>query len=414
MSKQIICPYCFSRYDNSEVMCQCENNEIKIIDGTKTDVCPPEVDRVLSNWRRKEGLVRKHIFKSRKSLFSSEPKPTKCDRCGTESHRFVCPKCHNWLPSEMAKEGSEIISIIGAPSSGKSVYFTSLISTLENYGYRLGLDVRAKDEAFNSEERTSQVFNSMKKNMFSYGELPDQTTAKDIVTPLIFKLTSSVESGKYSDKDRHIYLVFYDTAGEVFTTSEALKKQAVYLAQSSGIILLLDPFSIPKLKNLFINAGLNVPGDRDEIQVVIDKILGDADDDRGRYKDTPLAVTFSKIDAVVNGLEQAGEQSIPNLDLYYDSSFLKAGRYSVSETDNISKSLSELCNNPDKWDIGNVLHKIGTAFRNYKVFGVSSLGTTPDKDNSQHVSGQIKPYRVLDPLVWILTQMKGFHIPLDK
>ena len=43
------------------------------------------------------------------------------------------------------------------------------------------------------------------------------------------------------------------------------------------------------------------------------------------------------------------------------------------------------------------------------MFAVSSLGSQPDGDTV----GKIQPYRVMDPLVWILYKMGGFDIPVE-
>lgn len=410
MSKQILCPYCFHRFVNAEVMCQCVNNEVKMVDGLKVPCCPKEEDKALGNNRHKDGLVSKHIFKAKKSLLASKPKPTKCDKCGVESNRFVCPHCHNWLPNEMVHEGAEIISIIGAPSSGKTVYFTALINTLQNYGFKLGLSVRAKDEAQNPGERTSVIYSELKEALFGNGYLPSQTHKRDYVIPLIFRLTSSVEAGKYNKNDRHIYLVFYDTAGESFTDIESLTNNVKYLKESAGIILLLDPFSVKSLNDMFKKAGILSGESRGDIAEVLTQLLGSVDNDKS-LRDKPMAVTFSKIDAVVNGLEQVGESAIPGIDLLRDSSFIRTGKFSIHEIDQISDALKKYC--ADKWGIGQIMQDVGTSFMNYKMFGISSLGAAPDDDNSAHVS-EVKPYRVLDPLVWILTQMKGFHIPQEN
>lgn len=408
MSKQIICPYCFQRFVNTEAMCQCINNEVKMVDGLKVPCCAKEEDKALSNNRHTNGLVSKHIFKTQKSLLSSQPKPTKCDRCGVESNRFVCPHCHNWLPNEMIYEGAEIISIIGAPSSGKTVYFTALIKTLQNYGFKLGLSVRAKDEAQNPNERTSVIYSGLKGMLFDDGYLPPQTPKCDYVIPLIFRLTSSVEAGKYNKNDRHIYLVFYDTAGESFTDIESLTSNVKYLKESSGIILLLDPFSVKSLNNMFKQAGIVSGESRGDIAEVLTQLLGSVDNDKS-LRNKPVAVTFSKIDAVVNGLEQIGESAIPGIDLLRDSSFIRTNKFSIHEIDQISEALKKYC--VDKWGIGQIMQDVGTAFMNYKLFGISSLGAAPN--DSLRVS-DVKPYRVLDPLVWILTQMKGFHIPQEN
>lgn len=414
MSQKILCPYCFTSFKNTDALCQCTNNEVN--SATGEPYCPKEPDKALSDYRREGGLVSKHLYKARVPLFSGIPAPTKCDRCGAVSSRFVCPHCHNALPQEMIEEGAEIISIIGAPSSGKTVYFVALINALESCGFRLGLSVRPKDEVPGGMsmpgggETTAKIYGRLKDDLFGEGYLPNQTARSERSLPLIFRLTSSVEAFKYNKNDKSIYLVFYDTAGESFTDPESIANNVKYLKESSGIILLLDPFSVPELRKMLEKAGIQMEENRGDVREVLTQLLGIADN-KVNLRKKPIAVTFSKIDSVVNGLEQAGEDRIQGIDLRMDSSFLRSGVFSPMEVQQNSDALFTYC--VDKWRLGQVLQDVGASFANYKLFGVSSLGGSPDEDNPNHIT-DIKPYRVLDPLVWILTQMNGFHIPVEK
>lgn len=403
MSKRILCPYCFNAFKNTDVLCQCENNEVSSSSGEP--FCPMEEDVKLSDYRNVRGLMSKHLFPAKTPLFKSVPQPTKCDRCGAESTRFVCPHCHNAIPREMVEEGSEIISIIGAPSSGKTIYFTSLINALNTYGYKVGLSVRAKDETKEKENNTTNIYSNLRSDLFEDGILPSQTPKRDRSLPLIFKLTSSVEAFKYNKDDKSIYLVFYDTAGESFTSEQDIKDNVKYLKESSGIILLLDPFSVPKLREIFKKAGQELQPSRGDVGQVLD-ILRNIRDDKKGMTNKPLAITFSKIDAVVNGLDALGEQGIQGIDLTRDSRFLETGVFDNDDINQNDKALQAYCEN---WEIAQKIGDAATSFSNYKLFGISSLGTAPDADDPTHVT-DIKPYRVMDPLVWILTQMKGFHI----
>ena len=157
-------------------------------------------------------------------------------------------------------------------------------------------------------------------------------------------------------------------------------------------------------------AGIQMEENRGDVREVLTQLLGIADN-KVNLRKKPIAVTFSKIDSVVNGLEQAGEDRIQGIDLRMDSSFLRSGVFSPMEVQQNSDALFTYC--VDKWRLGQVLQDVGASFANYKLFGVSSLGGSPDEDNPNHIT-DIKPYRVLDPLVWILTQMNGFHIPVEK
>ena len=408
--KRILCPYCFKHFDNVDAEYQCVNLEL---DASRTmELCPSEEDGKYNQHWGLFGAVNKHFFKGKKPLFSMSytPKPAKCDKCGMASTKFVCPHCHNWLPTEMIEEGSEIISIIGAPASGKTVYFLSLIHELKRVGYKLGLTVRAKDEAPSQDLRTSVIYNQLNQMLFDDHVLPEQTHVQERQSPLIFKLISSKTPGTQSKEDKSIYLVFYDTAGEAFENADNIGRMAKHLMESSGIILLVDPFSIKHLRTRMHEAGIPLP-DASKVSVfdALANLMEAVGTDK-KFMDKYMAVTFSKFDAVEEGLEACGEE--PVVDLTRNSTFLKSGMYSPDDTDALHGRLKTFAE--DICDIGQLVHDVGTKFDgekgNYRLFAVSSLGTRPDGNMVEDVV----PYRVLDPLVWILHKMGGFHIPVRK
>lgn len=408
--KRILCPYCFRHFDNIDAEYQCENLEMNA--SRTEELCSSEEDMRYNQHWGYVGAVTKHFFKGKKPLLAMTytPKPAKCDKCGMPSTRFVCPHCHNWLPTEMIEEGSEIISIIGAPSSGKTVYFLSLIHELKRVGYKLGLTVRAKDEAPDKNMRTSVIYNRLSSELFDEHRLPEQTHVSERQCPLIFKLISSKNPGTVSKEDKSIYLVFYDTAGEAFKSADDIDRMAKHLMESSGIILLVDPFSIKKLRNRMDAAGIPLPESSsisvfDALANLMEAVGADK-----KFMNKYMAVTFSKFDAVEEGLEACGEE--PIVDLTRNSTFLKSGIYTPADTDAIHGKMKIFAE--DLCDMGQLVHDVGTKFNgekgNYRLFAISSLGYRP-KDNTV---SEIDPYRVMDPLVWILYKMGGFHIPVKK
>ena len=405
MSKIITCPYCYNKFVNKDVEYQCENIETTV-DGTRK--CEEEIDqRFNDHW----GVPRmsRHFFKGKPfSLFSSTPKASKCDKCGKPSTRFVCPHCHNWLPTEMIEEGSEIISIVGAPNSGKTVYFFNLMRQLEMKGYLLGLTVTVQDEGPDKYKKTSMIYRDMVKLMYEDKLLPPKTPVNEgkKPVPLIFKL-SNKKLGQKSGKT--IYIVFYDTPGEAFQDSEQISRMADHVSNSAGILLFVDPYNIQKLTGTLQAAsnGEVLSGGTQENDTVLNSLLQKVDVKQSENK--PFAIVFSKIDAVMEGLSKEGAGVLQNnIDLKKNSSFLKNKKLSLSEIEQISGALEEISHD---WDVGAMKARIREKYReeNIKMFAVSSLGCQP-------VNGEIpnlNPYRVMDPLVWILHKMGGFDIPVE-
>lgn len=403
MSKIITCPYCYNKFENDDVEYQCENIE-RSVDGTPK--CPEEADkRFNDHWGIP--VESRHFFKGKPfGLFSSEPKPSKCDKCGKQSSRFVCPHCHNWLPTDMIKDGAEIISIVGAPNSGKTVYFFNLMRQLQKKASSLGISVTVQDEGPDPTKKTSVIYKGMVKKMYEDNELPPKTPVieGERPIPLIFKV-SNEKAGKKGGKS--IYIVFYDTPGEAFQDREQMDRMADHVSNSAGILLFIDPYNIKKLTGTLQSASEEeiVTGSELENENVLNSLLQKVN--RKESEDKPFAIVFSKIDAVLDGLsaERAGGLATI-LDLDRNSSFLKTKKFNLSEIDQISNALEEMS---EEWDVEYIKSQVNEKYKeeNIKMFAVSSLGSQPKDSRITNLN----PYRVMDPLIWILYKI-GFDIPI--
>ena len=403
MSKIITCPYCYNKFENDDVEYQCENIE-RSVDGTPK--CPEEADkRFNDHWGIP--VESRHFFKGKPfGLFSSEPKPSKCDKCGKQSSRFVCPHCHNWLPTDMIKDGAEIISIVGAPNSGKTVYFFNLMRQLQIKASSLGISVTVQDEGPDPTKKTSVIYKGMVEKMYENNELPPKTPVieGERPIPLIFKV-SNKKAGKKGGKS--IYIVFYDTPGEAFQDREQMDRMADHVSNSAGILLFIDPYNIKKLTGTLQSASEEeiVTGSELENENVLNSLLQKVN--RKESEDKPFAIVFSKIDAVLDGLsaERAGGLATI-LDLDRNSSFLKTKKFNLSEIDQISNALEEMS---EEWDVEYIKSQVNEKYKeeNIKMFAVSSLGSQPKDSRITNLN----PYRVMDPLIWILYKI-GFDIPI--
>lgn len=407
--KNILCPFCFKHFLNTEAEYQCTNNESDV---HHVPFCPTEVDRKYNDYWKVE-TESKHFFKNKSlktSLFGVTPGSAKCDKCGAESRRFVCPHCHNIIPSEMIELGSEIISVIGAPNSGKTVFFTALMHEMMNKGTWCNLSVTPVTESLvQGEPSTAQIHEKKASDMFKHHILPDKTQyiENQRSIPLIFCL--STKRGYNDTKGKTIYLVFYDTAGEAFEDNERINN-IEYVRESSGVIMLLDPYSVPELSATL--SGKSFVADEHDVGHIVTQLLGACKKD---LKDKPIAMVFSKIDAVINGLEEVGANyEIKGIDLKKNSSFLTKKVMSLAEIDQIDGAIEKVCR--EKWDLGKMKQNLTNAYSsvkgdsqsdNIKYFGVSSLGCSPEEDK------KFTPYRVMDPIFWILHKIGGFDIPVE-
>ena len=405
MAKQILCPYCSKSFPANKVLYQCTNTEM--FNGEER--CPSVIDPILNNHWMEAGVPSKRVFSER--VFPILCKQTvlgaKCPNCHQITTRVVCPECHNPLPNEMVEGGSTIISIIGDRSSGKTVYFLSLIHQLQKYGYTVGLyEANPLDLAHDDKTRASTVYTKMSSQMFDDHILPDQTRALR-PAPMIFRLSFKGQQRKF---DKSIYLVFYDTAGEIFQNAERINDTARFLKDSAGVIFLIDPFTMEGLRDTLKQGGIIMESEENFVRSDPSRIFNSLTQINGkeRLKNKPLALTYSKIDAVVKALENTPQgYTIPGVNLRNNSSFIKTGKFDLGEVEMIHEGLKTV--SAEKWDAGRFWGAASGAYEegNVRMFAMSALGNNPD------AMGNIEkptPYRVMDPLLWILYKI-GFAIP---
>ena len=397
MSK-IVCPYCFDTFERNEVMFRCSNET-----GCKKGD-DPELHKF---WKKPQNEC--PSFKpgfSFGKLLGAMPDGANCPHCGEKSFKVICPHCHNRIPKEMVKKKGYIISIIGARSSGKTNYITTLITELIRYGHCLGnIGTTPSNVANEPENKTEERFkNHFFKFLYEKSKCPPQTDINDPNNriPLIYNL---VQKGKTP-----IYLVFYDTAGENFADIRNIAANVKFLNHSDAVIFLLDTFAVP-----YVHNKLKAPLGLGDIELRYDKIIsnlithfeeGDSKVKNAHYK-KPMALVFSKIDAILKNEELFQNTAIPGMSIERNSSFMDGSGVNLSDIDSVSDGIRAGLNS---WNEQNFINSMENHYKNVKYFGISALGGIPDKNGS---ISNLRPYRVLDPLVWILHQFK-YSLPIVK
>lgn len=394
MSK-IVCPYCFERFKRSNVEFRCRN----------IGRCKPEEDEKLRKYWGEKQVTGAYIGKAKglKSLLNMVPDSAVCPKCGEKSFQTICPECHNWIPQEMVRRKGYIISIIGAKSSGKTNYITVLINELMRHGNCLGnigiTAVNITDNTYyNTQTRYDRdFFKPLYLNKQCVGNT--DINAKETRYPLIYELTNP--------QKQSIYLVFYDTAGENFDDIGKIAGNVKFLNESDAVLFLLDTFQIP-----YIHDKLGIrDNDGKRYNIIIDNVLSHFKQSDPRIREAhfrkPLALVFSKIDAILNNEDKFEDTSIAGMSLTNNSNYLSDPYISLSDFDSISASVEAALTS---WEERNFINNIRNNYKNVKFFGISALGDNPDK--SKKITS-LKPYRVLDPLVWILNEF-GYSLPIKK
>lgn len=402
---EITCPYCFNKFDSKNVMLRCRGMQ-----------CPEEEDDVYKNFWIGKGYQnvkpeKRHVYNIKRSWFSTNKK---CDICGAEDFDYVCPHCHNELPIEMIKNGAEIISVIGGPQSGKTHYIVALIRELLENGFEIGLRATplqlGKDQSLHT---TTKYEDAIKKLNDDLATL-EKTKTSNISVPWIIRVDSRDPKvrGKQEPK-KSIYLVFYDTAGEHFDTPQQMEENARYLRESKAVIVVFDTLSIPKIKQILEDNGEDTTASDaatpfEKTWHALQNFINEGNE---HLTDKPFAFVLSKFDVVIDhcdDLEFSPDAFIDAQDRLIDRSYRNGKReFNVKQVEQADNVIRQALGSRSIWDMGKYPTFVESTWGdNAKFFGISAIGTMP-KDG-QIPDGGIKPYRVMDPLLWIMSKIGGF------
>lgn len=398
MSK-LTCPYCFEQFALSQIEFRCL--------GTNPKYCPYEPDKKLGRYEKLDTPpMRSRIFKAddsvwrtlRRSLSGAAGQAPRCS-CGERTWE-VCPFCHHDLPTGFAEVKTKTIALIGAKHSGKSNYIAVLIHELfgDSIGAKFDSSIFPWDKDWQGEDTPKRYKENFKK--FIYDEnirVPGTASARSKTNkPLVYKFDVPRRASLFARGRKHVSLMaFFDTAGEDLDSIDVMSTEAKYIANSDGIVLLLDPLQMPEIRDQ-LKGSVNLPGQFTEPINIVGKTVELIQRFKGLKGERPeikipLAVTFSKVDEILH--------------LFDDSSPLKDasnhdGYVDLTDAESVSENIKA---HLQKWDkAGNMDRALKKHFRTYSYFGVSALGDTPDA--SGRLTRGAAPYRVVDPILWILYQ----------
>jgi hypothetical protein len=234
------------------------------------------------------------------------------DPMGLACTDIACPHCRRQLPPGYLDRPHRIISLIGAPSAGKSYYLAVLTRTLQD---RLPEDFRL---AFKDGDPSgNMLLNQMRNTLFSAATPEDALLGKTALEgatyeklPRLGRMVSLPRPFIYSisqpGQQRHeTSVILYDNAGEHFEPGIDIHDSpgAMHVATSSGLIFLFDPTANARFKAKLVGVEdpqLSLKGRIDqqdsilaEMETRMKRVLGLAQDERIR---TPLAFVVGKSD----------------------------------------------------------------------------------------------------------------------
>ncbi|MFG2771082.1 hypothetical protein [Streptomyces sp. NPDC048350] len=386
MAKRLTCPYCYEHFAPREIRFRCNTRLSRT--GKQ---CERSRDQVLD---QRKGPRRSHDLGP--DFAADGRRPTAiCAGCDGETTYRICPVCHSDLPVQFGMVDNRLIAMVGPKASGKTVYMTVLLHEMRNrVGEAFGAALMGSDDDTMRRFGSDYEDRLYRDNQMFPGTQTASTTLNR-VDPLVFRFGMRRRT-LLGERPQHTVLSFFDTAGEDFSSRENVELNTRYLAGADGIVLLLDPLQMPGARDNAL-PGTPLPGTEgldtpiNVLSRVTNLLLAPRSGRSAQKIDTPISVVFSKMDAFWHLLDSGSplrDYAPPR------------GRFDVGDSLNVHEEVRRLLKD---WDGVAIDHLLDNHFTRYRYFGVSALGRNPTPDARVAPTG-IQPYRVADPLLWLLSE----------
>jgi len=172
---------------------------------------------------------------------------------------LACPKCHMILPTAVLNDPLRIMSIVGAPGSGKSYFLASSAWHMRSIlPSKFGLGFMDVDPSINRwindyEERLFFKEDSEELQNIEKTQLQSKAVYRQVLmdgSPTTLPLPSLFHISP-SDDERQIFAL-YDNAGEHFQVGADLRAQpgTLHMLNAEAILFLFDPSGDPRFRNM--------------------------------------------------------------------------------------------------------------------------------------------------------------------
>lgn len=320
-----------------------------------------------------------------------------CDKCRTPTTQEACPSCRGPIPA-LWRDAEPVVTCIamaGARTTGKSLYLGVLKGQLELWvttQHHSTLTAIGDTERVYEERYLGPLYRE-RRLLEPTATIQDDETAQ---MPLIFTYR---EIG-----GRTRAVVLRDVAGEDLQKLAQRRDKLPFLGRADGVIALLDPYKVDRIRNVLM--GYADPGGElggDGIKV-IEQLLSLLTGDRHTAQtQVPFAVTLSKFDVLqkLRNVEGSALRKVmvrSGSPLRRDPSMGSPGVNRV-DLELLDAEMRSLLWTLDMTTLSNTLRERAAR---HQYFAVSALGAPPE-GNAVPAAG-IAPFRVLDPLKWILEE----------
>ncbi len=390
----IVCPYCFDKFQPDEVVFRAMHHKADDQDYALQE------DETLNKYREKfnlapideiEAVIHPSSIPDENLIVSENVLVGLTDRHGIVTKKRLCPSCHNELPIPSGKVPSNIISIVGASASGKSVYMASLIHTLQQS--------TASNFSAACMPLSAEISRKFRQNyeepIFERGTMISSTLRDVVQEPFIFQFVFKDESIP------PLTLVFFDVAGEGMVEEAYLDIYASHIKNSSGILFMVDPLQMrtirDRLKVSFGERQEEFAGRYDEPrEIVISLFQNFIGHEEKSVTDIPTAVVLTKSDMLQHLKEEDGEYIRSNSNVFKNVVHSKS--LDLNEFNNINGEITRFIEKVDR----PFKDAMDVYFKNTAYFAVSALGSNPV---NKQITGVVNPIRVDEPFIWLLYKL---------
>jgi hypothetical protein len=259
------------------------------------------------------------------------------DAEGSPCTQLACPRCKLLVPRASLEMPSIVLSILGAPGSGKSVLLTSMIFSMRQQASRFGLRFQDADLTLNKnlvDDERKMFLDSGAESFRPINSAIAKTQLDDsryrtsiidghrakFVPPFTFLMSPSPDHPKFQEHHPLSRLLcLYDNAGEHFLpgTDAADKPMARHLASSKGLMYVFDPTKDRRIRRQLGDASASGAGaDRQDIVLLeaANRIREHAGLAQTARIPQPLVVILTKFDvwrALVPGLKRSTPLNAP-------------------------------------------------------------------------------------------------------
>ena len=303
---------------------------------------------------------------------------------GRQKLAAECPACGNPLTTSNSSIGNETRPICIPVVGGRSVGKTAFITAFSKEFIETVVPSKSWEVEFYNREKAA-IYKEIEQD-YQTGSTRMTARSNDLNQASAISFSFFLK-GRNLKPPRLIHI--YDIAGEVFTDNSENEVQKQY-EYCQGIVLILDPFSIPEIRYRYEEllepediAGIgnaNINSIADTFFNKLREVIGLSDN---KLLNIPIAVVINKIDAA--GLNQdIGELAVNKLKKkdpekykdFYDVQDYLCRKFLIEN------------------GMGNFVNGICNKFKNNRFFACSAIGHTRDK-------GSYMPKGIMAPMEWI-------------